>query len=616
LAPGACDEVLINSSAANIPALLVRTEFHAVAPLQSGLNSLQALCLSNREPVADSQPLTLNVRLPDIPKAWIRTRTEGTRITLDAGRSERARGLAAPLTRFEWRARSGNPGPLALAAKQPLGERTPVAGERIELTVPERDGDYYVTLRAIDAKGRADESTTVFRVAGQRASNVDIEREPPRWSDSAVIYSAVPALFGKKGYASVSGRLKQIAGLGADTLLLSPVSANVKGDFGYAVVDHFQVRKDLGTEAEFRALVQNAHSRGLKVLLDFVPNHLAGAHPYAADARTRGTSSPYYDWFERQANGEPVHALGLATLDVLNYDNPEVQNYLIAALGYWVQTYDVDGFRFTSANAVGSRAPEFFRRAREELTRIKPDLLLMGASSPGETQMFTAGFDAALDRKVAEGEAALGDAFGASNRGDDVERLRTMLSTDFNGVPRVARLVRFLNDDDTGARFATRHGAARAKAAAALLLTLPGLPLIYNGDEVGAEFDPMTANKPIDWRDRNGLTPLYTKLIKLRRTTPALRSPALQLVTTDQPLDVLAYLRGTVQPVLVLINVSTDVMETKLESSPVITELTACGMLEDLLSGESLRIDPAAPMIKMTAYGTRVLRPDAKKCPR
>ena len=104
-------------------------------------------------------------------------------------------------------------------------------------------------------------------------------------------------------------------------------------------------------------------------------------------------------------------------------------------------------------------------------------------------------------------------------------------------------MLRFLNNNDTGQRFVTRYGIARTRLAAAMLLTVPGLPLIYNGDEVGAEFEPYDEGPPITWTDTHGLHGHYARLVALRREHPALRSQRLEMLETSHPDTVLAYLR-------------------------------------------------------------------------
>lgn len=98
---------------------------------------------------------------------------------------------------------------------------------------------------------------------------------------------------------------------------------------------------------------------------------------------------------------------------------------------------------------------------------------------------------------------------------------------------------------------------AITRAAIELLFTLPGIPLIYDGEEVGASFQPYAQGPPIAWRDRYGLTPLYARMSRERRRVRALTAPGLQLLSTDRDEDVLAYLRpgcGAEAPALIALN--------------------------------------------------------------
>src|SRR5690606_12749843 len=128
----------------------------------------------------------------------------------------------------------------------------------------------------------------------------------------------------------------------------------------------------------------------------------------------------------------------------------------------------------------------FWTAWRDELRRIKPDLLLLAEASVRDPFYGDQGFDAAYDWTEALGEWAWRDAF-------DSERTAALLRTAIAASQEAAQealVFRFLDNNDTGARFIERYGPQRARLAAVLLLTLPGLPMIYTGQEVGARFEP------------------------------------------------------------------------------------------------------------------------------
>lgn len=111
-------------------------------------------------------------------------------------------------------------------------------------------------------------------------------------------WTFVKHIFGDPELVRVTDRLDEIAELGATAIWLSPVMAAPEDDFGYAVLDPFRLRASFGDARQFRGLVDRAHALGLKVLMDFVPNHLSDRNRYFLDAERHGAHSPYYDWFE------------------------------------------------------------------------------------------------------------------------------------------------------------------------------------------------------------------------------------------------------------------------------------------------------------------------------
>jgi len=167
-----------------------------------------------------------------------------------------------------------------------------LAARALTLQIPSEDGEYYATLKIEDALGRTDESTAVFRVAASKPEIIDLQSEHPRWFDSAVLYGAAPYEFEPQSFRGIENRLDEIAALGATAIWLSPVTAAAPDDFGYAVADQFAIRPNFGGEAGLRSLVTKAHSLGLRVLVDFVPNHLSESHRYYLDAERAGTQSP------------------------------------------------------------------------------------------------------------------------------------------------------------------------------------------------------------------------------------------------------------------------------------------------------------------------------------
>lgn len=572
-----CDEIVVTSPAGSVRAWREGERFAAVVPLDSGPNEVQAACRRDGADIAVAAPQQWTVALADAPKAWVRTRVADGTITLDAGRSEPAPRRRAAIVGWEWRAAATNPAPLT------LGD-----GPRLALRPPAVDGEYHVTLRVIDALGRSDESTAVFRVRGGKPEEVDLASEHPDWAERAVVYGVVPFLFGPRGLPDVTARLDEIAALGATVLWLSPITDAPDDDFGYAVTDHRRLRGRYGSEAELRELVAAAHARGLKVIMDFVPNHVSDRHRWFADAERHGERSPYHGFFERDGDGGPVSYFDWDHLKNLDFDNPEVRRYVVDSFAHWVREVDIDGFRADVSWGVRERAPEFWPQWREELKRIKPGLLLIAESSARDPYYVANGFDAAYDWTDELGRWAWQGVWSEGKA--DLAALRAALAAPSGPDSLVFR---FLNNNDTGRRFADRHGLEVARVAATLLFTLPGIPLIYSGDELAAAYEPYDEGPPLDWTAPAPLAAHYRRLAELRRSEPELRSRHMAPVATDRDDAVLAFRRGDL---LVLLNFGGEAV------TPRVAELGP-GPWLDLLGGTRVSVPELAP------YGALVLRP-------
>lgn len=620
-----CDEVQVESPTGSAIALISEGRFSAEVPLRSGMNEVQALCRHQAKDVTRTDPQRWLNRIDDKPRAWVRVRVDGETVWMDSGRTQPAEGVAAPIEHYEWRARAGNSAPLTLTSDSPSLDTAAATTPSIQIRSPTKDGEYYVTLRVTDALDRSDESTAVFQVVDGKPKEVDLAHHEPAWIRDAVLYGVSPFAFRKHSYEEIRARLRDIARLGATVIWLSPITAAPGDDFGYAVTDHFRSRIEFGPEKQLRALIDAAHAFGLRVIMDFVPNHFSVEHGYYNDAERHHQLSPYFSWFERDQEGEPTHYFDWEHLKNLEYDHPEVQRYMVEAFAHWVRDFGVDGFRVDVSWGVRERAPEFWPRWREELKRIDPDLLLIAEASARDGYYFTQGFDAAYDWTEKLGQWAWHDVFLGASSLPKLEQLRAALKSSSADLPEPGIVLRFLNNNDTGARFITRHGLQQTRVAATMLLTLPGLPLIYNGDEVGAEFEPYK-EQPIVWRDRHKLTAHYSRLTQLRRSFPALSSPEMELVSTDRDDAVLAYVRYPKQDTrgpmvgcqddrsaLVLLNFSREAIDVRLPLSQAVAAIVSADSLQDALTGEPVAV--SKNQIRLEPYDTRVLASGNFPCP-
>ena len=586
-----CDRIAftVNGSPAG-HALTPRSgTFTANVPMRAGRNVVVAECRTGDASV-ESKPLVVTERLEARPTARIHVAVDGGTVLFD---SESTPSRGASLTTFDWSARAGNPAPLEIHS----------TGEHATAVAPQADGEYYVTLEVRDSQDRSDRSTTYFVVSGGKARLVDMDHEHPAWVDRAVVYGTVPKLFGRHPFRAVTAKLDYLKRLGVNTLWLSPINSTPEGDFGYAVTDYFNLNSRYGTKEEFRKLVDAAHARGIRVLMDFVPNHTSDEHPYFKDTVAHKRASPYWTYYDRDSYGDYNYYFDWSNLPNLNYDNPEVRAMITEAFSYWVREFDVDGFRVDAAWGIKMRRPSFWLPWRRELKRIKPDLLLLAEASATDGYYFRRGFDAAYDWTPKLGDWAWDGVFDDSDR--IVQRLVPALTFFGRGYPKDALVFRFLNNNDTGPRFIVKHEKRLTLAATALLMTLPGIPELYTGDEIGASYLPYDQEFPLDWKDARGMRAAYSKLIDLRLGLPSLTTRKWKIVAADRRRQIFAFVRwGAGDPVLAVFNFGLAPTEASI-ALPSRFVRSLGGDLEDRLNGGVFRADT----MPMPPESARILMP-------
>jgi cyclomaltodextrinase len=344
------------------------------------------------------------------------------------------------------------------------------------------------------------------------------------------------------------------------------------------------------------------------VLIDFVPNHTSDQHPFFRDAQRDGPRSPYFDFYDRDEHGEPTHYFDWTNLPNLNYSNPDVERFMTEAFAYWVRELDVDGFRVDACWGVRLRRPDYWPRWRAEVKRIKPDLLLIAEATARDPWYLEHGFDVGYDWTDELGKWAWQDVFG------DAGALPAALAAALRADPDPARVFRFLNNNDTGTRFVEAHGAATTRVATALLLTLPGIPCVYTGDEVGARFLPYGEPGTVDWtRDPDGLRAWHRTLIRLRTGTPSLHAPGFTLLDpAPAGRGVVAFLRHAADgsaPVLVLLNFAGEALDVQVQPPEGFAAL-AGSRLRDLLGGSTIPPGGSPLSVHMTASSAQVLAPE------
>ncbi len=305
----------------------------------------------------------------------------------------------------------------------------------------------------------------------------------------------------------VTARLDQLQNLGVTILWIMPIhpigEKFRKGEYGspYSVKDYYAIDPSYGTLDDFKRLVAEAHQRGMKVIMDLVADHTAWD----------SVMMKHPEYYKRDANGKILPPVPEWT-DVagLNYANPQLRDYMIQMMEYWVQTCDIDGYRCDVASMVPA---DFWMEARAMIGKIKPDFMWLAEASKPElmTQAFNIDYDWPL-------MASLNKVIMDSAPASDLERTWVESRQEF---PKGTLHMR-VSDDHDESRAVARFGINGALAASALMFTLDGVPLLYNGMEVGdatESGDPALFNKlTIFWhpKGRPPLREIYQGLINLR----------------------------------------------------------------------------------------------------
>jgi len=512
--------------------------------------------------------------------------------------------------------------------------------------------DYVFRLAAVSARGDTGYARAIVRYDSSGARPFDIASDHARWIDSAIVYGVTPYIFvGAGQFNDFTARIPEIVQLGVNTIWVQPVFSTHAGGQGYDIIDYFNVRTDVGGEAQLANLVATAHAYGLRVLLDLPVNHTSIYHPYAQDAVANGPRSHYYTFYERTkdtapySSNENLRTSGQMTFvyyfwtDLVNldYNNPEVQRMMIEASKYWIRKYDIDGYRVDASWGVSARTPAFFKQWRLALKRLKPEVLLLAEDKAsvrlldanGRVSPFDHEFDAAYDwtnemswvshwvweyTYSASSNPTIFNTAPESSRG---LAMHNALTSNGAGYAPGAIPFRFLENNDTY-RFLATHDMARTKMAAAMVYSLNGIPLLYNGQEIGNATYPYNAyfiytrGGTMKSQDPYGLFPYYAQLAHWRSTLPALTSPNFAEMTITPSASEYAYRRWSgSQNVFTCVNMAASAASATL-TIPVASlglDSTRTYYLTDLLSGQYLSGTPsslASASVSMPAYTTRM----------
>ncbi|MHB9011485.1 MAG: alpha-amylase family glycosyl hydrolase [Ignavibacteriaceae bacterium] len=526
-------------------------KFHFLVTLKEGNNNIMASAPFGSNGISSSQTIVYNYIVNHIPLVKINTSVYQNTVTMNGDSTIDPDRTALS---YYWTQDAGNPAQINISNP---------ASQSITFSAPPAKGEYYFTLKAVNSAQDTGWARSVF-VVGDSAYYPNMSEWHPAWVDSAVIYCVFLRTLSSSGTINaLTAQLQQLQSLGVNCIWLLPIhptTGNLGPDNpGYAITDYYGILPQYGTKADFKNLVHTAHQYGIRVIMDYVVNHTSDLHPFMLDANKYKQYSPYYPFYEWDQNNNYEYYATWVDLPSINYEAATTREYLLRMARYWLENFNIDGFRCDVAwgvNDLRPSGPAFWQAFRSQLKAIKPDIFLLGEADASKPQYFNAKFDAAYDWNWFAQMKGIFNGTGNINQLDS--------TTDFylnnNQFPPNATQFRYLENQDEQ-RFINQFGIADTKAAADLLLTAPGVPELYAGQEVGE----LTYRGNINWADPYSLRPFYTKLINIRKDNPALTKGDYLRIANTAPVKVYSYLRTSGNnDVIVNINFSSSSQTTNI----------------------------------------------------
>ena len=365
------------------------------------------------------------------------------------------------------------------------------------------------------------------------------------WVRRSAIYEVFVRDFSSTGdLRGVTRGLDRIQATGSNVIWLMPVhpvgALNRKEPLGspYSVRDYRAINPSFGTVADFKALVTAVHARGMKIIIDWVPNHTAWDNVWVTE---------HPDFYVRNERGEmsvPRDDKGKLTdwTDVaqLDYTNPALRREMIAAMRHWLVEFGIDGFRVDVAGFVPD---DFFRDAVPAL-RASVNRPIMLLAEWGDRKMHRLGFDLSYAWDMYSSLKAVW-------RGAPAHTFVTSALADSDSLPAGGMRLRFTTNHDETAwdnpPVVTVDRSAGARAAFVAAALLPGRPLLYNGQEVESPQKlRLFFRDPIVWAQPRATDArrFYARVIALARRDSSFLTGAFRDVQTSGEDDVIAYQRG------------------------------------------------------------------------
>ncbi|MEM9887121.1 MAG: alpha-amylase family glycosyl hydrolase [Bacteroidota bacterium] len=425
----------------------------------------------------------------------------------------------------------------------------------------------------------------------------------PAWAAQANIYEVNIRQYTPEGTINAfrKGHLKRLQKMGIDILWMMPIfpisNTKKKGTLGsyYAVSDFRKINPEFGTLEDFKKLLEEAHDLGMKVILDWVPNHTGWDHHWIAE------HPDYYTQKDGEItdplNDETGESHGWSDVADLNYNNPDMRKTMMSDLMYWVQEIGVDGFRMDVAYLVPK---DFWTDVITQLRAAKPDIFLLAEAEEADLRNMEMPFTMSyawsfhhLMNAIAQGKDSLAaiDQWQTENQAKFQQGYNMQFITN--------------HDENSWAGTIEERMGEAASAMAVLAFTFNGMPLMYSGQEQGLRKRLEFFEKDSILWDDIPYQEFYATLLDLKHRNLALGNGTAgaiaKRIPTDNDEKIYAFYREKGKDrVLVILNLSE-------EAQTVTLNCDNCeGTYSDVFKAKSLEMSNSQQVL-LGAWGYQVL---------
>jgi len=376
-----------------------------------------------------------------------------------------------------------------------------------------------------------------YQIFVERFDNGDKRNSPPyltNWEEDPEPFS-----FYGGDLAGIINRLDYLEDLGINGIYLTPIFES-PSNHKYDIVNYMEIDHFFGDKQIFKELVDKAHAKGIRIVLDAVFNHCSDSFPPFVEVCKMGTASEYYDWFfiegDKVNKNPPNYKMFsyVPYMPKLNTSNPKVKEYLLSAVSYWTKEFGIDGWRLDVSDEIDHK---FWREFRTVVKEINEDVIIIGENWHNAFPWLMGDqFDSVMNYPVTK---LCHDYFATQTISTEIfeDQLSTCLMRYSDQVNEA--MLNLLDSHDTERfLYSTKENKKALKNAAAFLFAYKGIPCTYYGTEIGmtGNYDP-GCRRGFDWNKENwdmDLYQYYKKLMAIRKQENILKYGTIIFLSTDK----------------------------------------------------------------------------------